>query len=1072
MDATSLINILQIRASNPQVGAWVSASAGTGKTKILTDRVIRLLLENVDPSKILCITFTNAAAGEMQDRILQKLSELAESSLNKRKDILLNITGQIPTEQQLINSSLLYENYLKSEMKINIHTLHSYCQKILQKFPLEAGVIPSFSILDETDMQDAIASIRMHLLNDKRFLEINKFFAENFHPNTIDEIFKDILQEGTKFHAEQESGLEFVPGIIEQLKEYTNSEYTSLLEYPLLQKIIGFNFTTEDLKNFFLTKNGEPRKRVGTSKIAKAGSSTHDELLRIQERVYMLDQQDRTLCLENFSKLIHLCACQFLSLYDKYKANLGSLDYDDLIIKTKNLLIDNESRSWVLYKLDGGIEHILVDEAQDTSPEQWVIIEALLEEFFVGETNSNNITRTIFVVGDEKQSIFSFQGADISSFLRMNQHLVNKVTFAQKNFENINLEISYRSCPEILDVVYELFSNLSVDFFGNSTSGANSVPYASSTNMPEASFPRGLVTNNQGQFRIPKISAYRSSHSGKLELWNLCKPNQEEDSFWQSDKILEKETQSAEQILADKIAEYISQEIANKSILPATGKPARASDFMILFRTRSKFTNEVISALHNKNVETGGLDRIRLADDLLIKDLISMARYALNPLDKLNEAALAKSPLISELGQYDLCKQIIIILYKNGGVRNFFHNVIEQFNVRTIGLYFYNKTSLESLDELLKLIKKYCQNKGHSLFGFVEWFDKQELEVKRETDKLDMVKIMTVHGSKGLQAPVVILCDTTTIPSQSSRFLWQEGNKLVTVKDSNFVPISYLKLREEEKKREYNEYLRLLYVAMTRAEDHLVVCGYSNKKNIPDNCWYELIRKTLEKMDIISDDDKVIYQRKDIVKDNIIIQQQDSELSKSTDTIFFTPTAINPFEIKNLDMKQPNGKNEINSSFVATPLIPKSAIEYGLVFHKILEDAFKTNSLQDIKKHPLIYTLNKNQQKRIINSIDNVLNNQEFICLINGGEIKTELSIGCHADSAEIGRIDMLVFKDKYIHIIDYKTDKNPAATISDVNQSYITQLSSYSDAMNIIFPDYVCKKYLLWLETGLLMQI
>ena len=1047
-------NPLQVKASNPHVGAWVSASAGTGKTKILTDRAIRLLLGQVDPSKILCITFTNAAANEMHERIMHKLEQIAASDDRQISEILADMIGQLPNKDMIAGAKSLYAKYLRSEHKISINTLHSYCQKILKKFPLEAGITPNFLIMDEGSQQEAISSIRKQILLSQELTHINKFFAENFHQKTIDDLFANILQHRTKFANNLEESndtdnilSDIVCNLIKQIESKSSAEFQAIAAYPLVQNLVGFNINAEDIKSFFLTKTGEPKKRIVPAKIAKPGSTMHDQLLQIQQNVYELDQLERSKEVENFSKIIAIFAAKFLSMYESYKKAKSYLDYDDLIIKTRSLLLDDDARSWVLYKLDGGIEHILVDEAQDTSRDQWLIIEALIQEFFAEATDEPD-SRSIFVVGDEKQSIFSFQGADVHSFLKMNKKFTSKISAAKNNFVNIELDISYRSCGEILSVVHQLFDNLPKDILNT--------------------YPRGQ------RFKIPKIKAHRSNHPGKVELWDLQRAEDEEKNFWQFDTSSGVNNSSSISRLAKSIAEYIDQQINSGAILSVSGKPVSAGDFMILFRTRSQLTKEVISELQLRSIPTSGLDRIKLADELLIKDIMSLARFVLNPEDSLNTAAMLKAPFITaslaEQFNFDKLSEILFSIYRNNSAVDFFETIIELFNIRNFALTSYTHDCLDLLNEFIKCLTRYASNKDGSLHGFISWFDSQESEIKRESNALNQVQIMTVHGSKGLQAPIVILCDTTSTPTQSAGLYWSDSGQVQTALNAGYVSEQFQYMKEQAKNIEFHEYIRLLYVAMTRAEDHLIICGYSNKKSLPANCWYELAKHAILALDAKREEDKYIYQQSAM---QYVMDSKVKPAINNDNIIEFTQEYcdLQEYSISNNNSDIQDDNKIAVSGNIVSPIQTAGSIEYGIVFHKILEDLVKTKNLDKMHLHPLIKTLEPAQQNRLLISIELLQQNSQFLDLLDG-DIKTELSIGAHNQDTDIGRIDLLVLKENIINIVDYKTDKRVPSDINEIPDNYVKQLESYETAMKTIFPEHKCRKYILWLENATLQKL
>lgn len=1052
------MNLLQIKASNPNIAAWVSASAGTGKTKILTDRVIRLLLKDVQPNKILCLTFTNAAANEMQQRIRDKLQLLASSSEEQLSADLIEITGHKPTQQEISKVRTLYDEYLQQSEQVNIYTLHSYCQKILQKFPIEANVPPNFQILDDLDQSLAIKHIKKLMAYDPSLARVNIFLAENFHQNTIDEIFIDILHLRSKFSFKQLSNQTFEE-LIEHLEKGLFHHYQNIIQYPLLTNLIDVTPTIAQVKDFFLTKESTPRKRIVSANIAKPGSSLHDELLALQEQIYQLDQMEKEHHVKHFSQIIELLASKFLTYYEDYKNKKSLLDYDDLIIKTRNLLCDNAAREWILYKLDGGIEHILVDEAQDTSPEQWQIIEALIQEFFAGEGRSSN-DRSIFVVGDEKQSIFSFQGADVESFTAMNKALATKLATSNTNFANINLDISYRSATEILDIVYDVFGRLKQKIGHNVFS------------------------------EIPKIKAHRNNYPGKVELWPIISEEKEDKEFWQ----VTMNTDSSSKKLAQQIATFIHDEINLSRIVPATSRQACPGDFMVLFRTRNEFTLEVINEIKKLALPVSGLDRIVLADDLLVKDLIAVAKYVLNPLDDLNLAALLKSPLIGlsdndleilrtkqqegnisynaiifeqDVSYRNACivLQNLQTIFQNNCVTDFFQTICHSYNLRTLAYTIYGYDSLESIDELLKLTIKYVNSYDHSLQGFINWFESNQTEVKREVDNLNAIKIMTVHGSKGLQAPYVILCDTTSLPVSSERFIWSENKGILSYQSAAYIPESLKELKNQVKQKEFAEYLRLLYVGMTRAEDHLIICGYVGRTKLPENCWYQSVRDSMNHLGKVQDNGQIIYQN-----GNKVVSVLSSNNSSSSSGNIFPITRLN----KSLSSQQLKYINDTTatSNLPISPLESKVSTNYGLVFHKILEDSVKGKNIEQMHYHPLINTLPALQQARIKTSIDKLIGNIEFTNLLTHN-IKTELSIGtCMQAQCQIGRIDLLVEEGDIVKVIDYKTDAVPQLDNTKINPDYIQQLKFYQSTLEKLYPNKLIKTFILWLENGILTEV
>ena len=1053
------MNSLQNKASNPEISTWVSASAGTGKTKILTDRVLRLLLKGEAFDKILCLTFTNAAAGEMKERITTALDTWSKLD----RDILiqeLNKTiGREATDREIVIARSLYDTYLKSENNINIQTIHSFCQKLLKKFPLEASVSPSFKIIDEIEADYILNQIKKHLMNAEDLEPITEYLSINFHELIIDEMLSEIIQQKTQFLKSKNSLENFKNETTQLIAELQNSNdkyYELVKQTPIVQTIVGFNTTTKELKKFFLTEHGQKKKRIVTQKIAKPGSNLYFDLEAIQEQVYLLDQKEKTVKLKNHSKLLSLLGSKIIEEYEHYKSTKSLLDYDDLIINSCKLLNNSTAREWVLYKLDGGIDHLLIDEAQDTSNYQWRIIEALIAEFYSGDGVAKN-NRTVFVVGDEKQSIFSFQGADIDSFSQMNQYLKEKMSAANKHFENVNLETSYRSAKEVLYVVYQVFNRVREQIPGTFSSTLN------------------------------QLHAFRSSHAGSVELWPICSTKNSENEFWPIAKSAVDATSSKVQ-LAQKISSYIKQTLGSGRILAATNKIILPNDFMILFRKRDEFTKEVIIALQNDGIPVAGLDRITLRGNLAVQDLLAIGKFVLNPQDDLNLAALLKSPIIGisglllhdiainrekqsiwnyiELEQYSSKEykylfehlSIFFEVYQKTNVETFFQYMVDVLGYRQALNASCGPDSNDAIDELLYACQDFASQNNNSLQNFIFWIESSDSSIKRDSSSSDKVKIMTLHGAKGLQAPIVILCDTTSLPTNNDHFIWDTDDNCLSAKNSTDVPDYYIDLKKLKQQKIYAEYLRLLYVGMTRAEDHLIVCGYEGGRSIAENCWFELVHKVMKEIAVEVDDGKLIYGT-----NNNYFNHKEKKLPETQKTEYFYP--------RNKIFQKDINKS-ISVQYISNSLSTVSPAQYGVIFHKILEDSVAAKEISIMSNHPLIGTLDEKSQKRITKSIELLSANIEFNSLIQNHTL-TELSIGTLGDEKiKLGRIDLMIHLEKEIIIIDYKSDINPATNLENVPENYVTQLLSYKEIIQKIYPTKKVRAQILRLEKGQLLEV
>ncbi len=1117
------MNELQQQASDPKYSVWVSASAGTGKTKILTDRVLRLLIKGVPFEKILCLTFTNAAALEMQSRIKNKLAKFAANETAKLTEELGLLLTREPLESEVKYTKTLYHKLLNSEDGIHIYTIHAFCQKILKLFPFEVGINPKFQILDEITAQGILSKIRNQIYLDPTYNELISFFLTNFHETTINDIFSEIIQQKIKFKklfAKQMDSVEYdTQTISAQLLNIYDQAKQLLAKYSIAIDL------DQEIQQFFLTKENLKRKNILPKSMAMKYPKLLNELEYIQEKIFQLDQQAKMQDMENYSNSLRNLAKIFLDKYDSYKTQHSLLDYDDLIYLTQLLLTDNAAKNWIAYKLNGGIDHLLVDEAQDTSPEQWDIITAIIADF----TSSTKQKSTIFVVGDEKQSIFSFQGANLSSFSYVNENLYKNLSDANKNFRNITLQWSYRSTKEIIDIVYLIFQQI------------------------KHTTPQLFTSDN------PKILPFRQTHKGRVELWPLVKDEKESKLFW---PLLEEhnKSKSAQQLLAQQIASFIKSQIASRRILPATNSEVKESDFMILVRKRDELIFEIINCLKQHGLPVEDVDRITLNKSLSVLDLMSIAKFVLLPQDDLNLASLLKSPIIgmseqalqtiaisrgknSLWGYLQTVQDYAIIykklchflqLYKVANCENFFPLIVDCLDVRKVLVEANGFDSNDVINELIYLSSNYANNIDNSLQSFVYWFENNKIEIKRNLESSSKIKIMTVHASKGLQAPIVILCDTSSVPTNSNKFIWDENQVFSTTQSANS-PEFFKILKGKEQQKDLQEYIRLLYVAMTRAEDHLVICGYQSSSKLPQNCWYELVARTMNMHGKVQENGIIVYESvirplsklayaegfegdaepqpaaySDVREDSStastykspaevefqkrsIEESENGQKSKeidqkgALDILYPAPKqddikgSRNDIEgsgndiedwVPNLFLINKITKNTKQNYLVNFPLIVNDHLEYGKIFHKILEDATKINDFSSMNKHLFIHKLPTTLQEKIHSNIDKLLNNIEFMALISQ-ELKTEVTIGTTInDEVKIGRIDLLAIDTGKITIIDYKSDASPPKTCQLVKESYIDQLNFYRHIIAKLYPnnEIICK--ILWLENANFMTI
>ncbi|MGX6960745.1 MAG: UvrD-helicase domain-containing protein [Rickettsia endosymbiont of Pentastiridius leporinus] len=859
---------LQQQASDPNYSIWVSASAGTGKTKILTDRFLRLLIKGVQPQNILCLTFTNAAAVEMQLRISKKLRIFSLCDPQKLEEELILMTGDKPLSHEIENAKTLYDKLLNSSEALNIYTIHAFCQKILKTFPVEAGITPEFQILEETKLQDIFLNIRNEIYLSEEHSELIKTLLNRFHEITLQDIFSEIIEQKIKFKK-----LFISKPVLEKIhnKKFALGQLNNLYDKV---KILLEGYVQElEPKEIFFTKDGKPRKSLLSRELTKEYPKLLLELKKTAPEIYKLDEEYRIEELEYHTNLLSKLAYILLEKYEKFKAENNLLDYDDLIYYTEKLFQNKSIHEWLLHKLESEISHILVDEAQDTSRDQWNIITNLITDL----NTVNKPNNSVFIVGDDKQSIFSFQGADLNNFNLVNEKLkadftniINSVKLGYKEpkvepiiigkttsddvgkfksidykFKDITLECSYRSCKEILQFTHHIFKYLK-------------------THQPNL-----FLSNN------PIISSFRSSnygHKGTVTILPLITSETSEELFWALPQDYANSLSSSD-LLIQKIIDFIKEKIASKEVLPSTGNTISEQDFIILVRKRDEFSSNLIKELGKAKLKVEASDRINLKEHLSVMDLISVAKFVLLPDDDLNLAALLKSPIIGvneqqlygiitnknedslwdNLSSYpDIHDKLnsLIEIYKTSTAENFFMLIVTSLNLRPILAAHNGDDSDDMINELLALSSSYANDIDNSLQGFIGWFENNDIQVKHDIENSDKIRVMTVHSSKGLEAPIVILCDSTTLPVSSNNFIWSDSGEMFFSAKATDTPEFLLKMKEAEKLKDLQEYIRLLYVAMTRAKDHLIICGFSNKLNISENCWYNIVKQGADNFSI------------------------------------------------------------------------------------------------------------------------------------------------------------------------------------------------------------------------------
>ena len=664
----------QLKASDPGTSVWVGASAGTGKTFVLANRVLRLMLAGNRPNKILCLTYTNTAAAEMSNRVNERLANwisLADKELNSELSYLL---GTTPSEDQKVAARKLFAEVLDIPGGLKIQTIHSFCQSLLGRFPIEAAISPNFDLLDEITINEHLRHSQDEMLLDidggknLPLYEALNYLSGMLAEETFTELMKKLSKERggiEQLFKQNSSSFMVVSKNLKNLLGFTSDDCTKTI---LDAAVDENNFNSTSLKiasetllkgtktdidrgkvilgwlkdvekrlesfdsyiNVYLKKDREPRVLQMTKNLGLEYPDDYDVLSEEADRVKIVCDRLRAYALYENTLAILRIGYELIKRYNKRKINRNVVDFDDLISKVSGLF-HNVSASWILFKLDEGLDHILIDEAQDTNPLQWGIIRKLSQEFFAGfgtrgEDELLENPRTIFAVGDIKQSIYSFQKAEPKKFDENKEYFIKQANDAKLKFLAVPMNLSFRSTSSILEVVDAVF---------------------------DTDEHRRAISFDNAEI---KHATHRKGDPGLVEVWDpILFDHEKEESDW-SVPIIQKPVQNPKSKLSEKIADQIAWWIKSEEILASKGRPIRAGDILILVQKRNEFVHYIIKALKKRGINVAGLDQMVLMDQLAIMDLVAIANFTLLPSDDLTLAVVLKSPFIgmSEEDLFDL----------------------------------------------------------------------------------------------------------------------------------------------------------------------------------------------------------------------------------------------------------------------------------------------------------------------------------------------------------------------------------------------------------------------------------
>ncbi len=1091
----------QVDAADPKTSTWLAANAGSGKTRVLTDRVARLLLEGVSPQNILCLTYTKAAAAEMQNRLFKRLGEWAMMG----DDVLRNDLGQLGVDRAINATDLreartLFARAIETPGGLKIQTIHAFCASVLRRFPLEAEVSPQFREMDDrqgellrAEVTDQIAlGKQSNVLHDLLRLftgddlskltaelvrkrdsfehDVNrddicktldldpKLTADRLLQGIFDEDNREILQDIARVCAKGGSTEQKAAKIIGQM---LGNPTPGLADLELLEGPFLFGATA---KTPFSAKCGTFPNKATREAHPELTEALNDLMITVQDarndRLALI-ALERTLAIYRFGQV-------FVPAYENRKLMLGMLDFDDLIRKTKELLTNRNVAEWVLFRLDGGIDHMLVDEAQDTSPDQWTVIRLLAEEFASGEGAQPERERTIFVVGDKKQSIYSFQGADPVAFDDMKAHFETAHRGIGKPFAETSLDYSFRSSQAILSVVDETFI-------------------------------RDRAAGMEGDL---KHIAFKENMPGRVDLWPvITKPETGEKRNWFNPVDEPSETDHTV-LMAKRIADQIKYMIRHET-LPVEidnsdqyqKRKITEGDILILVQRRSDLFAEIIRACKAAKLNIAGADRLRVGAELAVKDLAALLSFLALPEDDLSLAAALRSPLFgwSEQDLFTLAHhrpekaflwpalrdgnypETLAILLDLRRQSDFLrpYDLIERILTRHDGrrklLARLGPEAEDGIDALLSQALAYESTGVPSLTGFLTWMETDDLEIKRQMDSQgDRIRVMTVHGAKGLEAPIVILPDTAKRRVDVREELLPAQKHLIWKTPAAQSAASVTDLRDAYVARQEQERLRLLYVAMTRAEKWLIV-GAAGDVGDGDQSWYNIVADGMQRRgdyDATSGDLEV--KRVSHLDWHALEENQHEQVSTPEITIptfgqlpdITATTTISPSAMPGAKALQGD----------PTSMDQETAKERGTLIHRLLEHL------------PLVDHKSRHDVGVRIVGPDNIDLVAHVMTLLDAPALQhlwnpdALAEIDVTADIPGLGRIhgaiDRLLFNEDRILAVDYKSNHLVPSDPAQTPEGILRQLAIYAAALTQIYPERPVEMAILWTEAAVLMPV
>ena len=1119
-------DVEQRRAAHPRTSVWVAASAGTGKTKVLIDRLLSLLLAGTAPERLLCLTFTKAASAEMAVRVARRLALWAVTDDGRLAADLTELGADAGDPAVLATARRLFARVLDAPGGMRIETLHAFCQSLLRRFPLEAGLAPHFQVMDDRDAAEMLAEARERVLAAAAGRQDLAAALAVITDRVRESGFTDLMGELAGERGRLARLLEAhgtVEGLTAALRRRLNLGLGETRDGILAGAIADTGLDAVGLRRAaaamlagsdsearrgrvmadwladpsiraagfdawsaaVLTAKFEIRANPCAKPTEARAPGSREVLLAESQRLLELREKLRAAATLEASAALLGLGQAILAEYGKAKEARAQLDYDDLIELAVSLLERPGLSAWVLYKLDGGIDHLLIDEAQDTSPDQWRVVGALTAEFFAGQ-GAREVERTVFAVGDAKQSIYSFQGADPRGFEAMRRHLAEAVPAAGRRWDEVSLELSFRSAPAVLSAVDLVFNGPGGD---------------------------GVVPDGQGVHHRP----WRAGAGGLVELWPAIEPQaRDEPEAWKP-PVERVRGDSPRTRLARLLAARIRVMVSGNERLASQDRPIAPGDILVLVRRRNAFVEELVRELKGHGVAVAGADRMVLTEQLAVMDLMAWGNVLLLPEDDLTLATVLKGPLIG-LDEEQLFRLAhgregrlwealrrrrdeapygdaleALERWRDLADRLAPHDLFARLLVeggRARLLARLGPEAEDPLDEFIGLTLAYERLHPPSLQGFLGWLEQGGMEIKRDMEAAGgAVRIMTVHGAKGLQAPVVILPDTLQMPRKAKRLVTLEDDGLLLwAPPADQQETVCRTARASQASRRDQEYRRLLYVAMTRAEDRLYLCGWAGRQAPPDGCWYRLVADALAGQ-AEEVEDPWLAARPEASDGRILrlsspqtaAARPGSRAAPSAEPAALPDWVRRPPPAEPLPPRPlaPSRDSDDASGGAGPPLSGDGGRRFrrGQLIHRLLQSlpgvapATRHVAAARFLGRPA-WGLSAAAQVEIAGEVGAVIADRQFAPLFGPGSQAEVPVVGRIGDRLICGQVDRLLVTDGEVLVVDYKTDRPAPRLPAEVPSNYLRQMAAYRAALACIYPGRRIRCAFLWTDGPRLMPL